>query len=362
MQNKTLLIFNPSIEGGGVEKNLFIISNFLSKKIRKVKLICANSFDKKIDKNVIIVNSKILKINCRLGRYLIALFLLFTEILKNKNVVVLSFQANLYATILCIFCRTPIIIRANSSPTHWAKNIIKRKIYSFFYKYPKKIIVNSIEFKFFLKKLLNLNSKTIYNPLDIKFIKKRANKKIKLNFFKKQTLNIISIGRLAKQKDYLTTLKALELLNNQINFRYIILGQGKEEREIKNFIFKKNLNKKIKLFNFKKNPYPYLKKSDVLILSSIYEGLPNVLLEAMALKKFVIASNCPTGPAEILKNGKYGLLFEPQNFTELSKKINFFYKNKKKCQKLSYDAYNDLNRFSYQKNLNNYFYLIKSIC
>ena len=62
--------------------------------------------------------------------------------------------------------------------------------------------------------------------------------------------------------------------------------------------------------NFKKNPYPYLKRSEVLILSSLFEGLPNVLLESLSLKKFVISSDCPTGPKEILDYGKNGLLFK----------------------------------------------------
>ena len=88
-----------------------------------------------------------------------------------------------------------------------------------------------------------------------------------------------------------------------------------------------NLNKNIKILGYQDNPYKYLKISDLFILSSIYEGLPNVLLEAITFKKFVISSNCPTGPAEILKmvnmdfcsNQKIGKL----------KKVIFFYNNKK---------------------------------
>ena len=90
---------------------------------------------------------------------------------------------------------------------------------------------------------------------------------------------------------------------------------------------KKKLNKIIKIISYKKNPYPLIKHSDIFVLSSIYEGLPNVLLEAICLKKFIISSNCTTGPREILNNGKGGLLFKSKNYKELAKKIVDFKKN-----------------------------------
>ena len=70
---------------------------------------------------------------------------------------------------------------------------------------------------------------------------------------------------------------------------------------------------------FNNNPYKYIKKSDFLILTSIYEGLPNVILEAIVLNKVVISSDCPTGPKEILKNGKYGILFKTKSVKDLEK-------------------------------------------
>ena len=81
--------------------------------------------------------------------------------------------------------------------------------------------------------------------------------------------------------------------------------------------------------NFKKNPYPYLKRSEVLILSSLFEGLPNVLLESLSLKKFVISSDCPTGPKEILDYGKNGLLFKMKDEKDLLKKLFITFKRKK---------------------------------
>ena len=122
------------------------------------------------------------------------------------------------------------------------------------------------------------------------------------------------------------------------------------------------LSKIIKILPFQKNPFNYIIKSDLFVLTSKFEGLPNVLLEAISLKKFVISSNCPTGPKEILKNGKYGFLFKVGNANMLSKKIEDFYKNKKKMIKKINKAYRSLNRFDYSYNLSKYFNLINKYC
>ena len=74
----------------------------------------------------------------------------------------------------------------------------------------------------------------------------------------------------------------------------------------------------------------YLNQCNLLVLSSKYEGLPNVLLEAQFLKKYIISTNCPTGPREILLGGKAGDLIKVNNSKNLKKKIIEYYKNKKR--------------------------------
>ena len=106
---------------------------------------------------------------------------------------------------------------------------------------------------------------------------------------------------------------------------------------------------------YKKNPYPFIKYSDVLVLTSKYEGLPNVLLEAITLKKFVISSNCPTGPKEILDNGKGGMLFKTGSYKDLSKKIILFKKQHKLVKSKINHAYSSLKKYDLEKNLNLYY-------
>ena len=122
---------------------------------------------------------------------------------------------------------------------------------------------------------------------------------------------------------------------------------------------KNKINNKVKFINFTQNPYPLIDQSDLLILSSKYEGLPNVLLEALALKKFVISSKCPTGPKEILLNGKGGLLFKVGDYAELKEKISYYLDNKKICKSMLNNAINKLGRFDYNTNLEKYLFTVK---
>ena len=158
----------------------------------------------------------------------------------------------------------------------------------------------------------------------------------------------------------MTFVRALNLLKNKINFRSIIIGRGYYYKSLQQFLLDKKLKDKVKIINWQKNPYKYLKSADLLVLTSKYEGLPNILLEAVSLKRNIISTDCPTGPKEILDNGKGGDLFKIGDFQKLSKKIILFSKNKKKYKDKLKFAYKRLERFNYNKNLKLYLKEIKS--
>ena len=144
MNKKRLIIFIPTIEDGGVEKNLFIISNFLKNKINDISLITIskkfkNRFNKKI--NFISLKSNFWDKLGRRKKFIIGLYLLFLQILKNRNTTVLSFQGNIYCTILCKLLRIKIIVRSNSSPEGWSQNIFKFYCFKYILRLADKIIV-----------------------------------------------------------------------------------------------------------------------------------------------------------------------------------------------------------------------------
>ena len=137
------------------------------------------------------------------------------------------------------------------------------------------------------------------------------------------------------------------------------MGYGPNKTKMISFIKENNLTDKIRIINFKENPYNYIKYADVFILTSNFEGLPNVLLVAAALKKFIISSDCPTGPSEILGNGNYGLLFKTSNYKDLTNKILIYNSMNLKKKKLYITKlHRSLKIYDYQNNLNKYFEIL----
>ena len=362
MAQKKLLIFMPSIEGGGVEKNFFIISNYLANKSIEISIITAEKkFNHLLSNKIVVINPKshFWSNQGRYLKYLVCLSLLVKEHLKFKKFLTLSFQANIYCTIITKIFNKKIISRSNSAPIIWSRNYFKNLLFKLIFKITDKVIVNSKDFKNQFDKKFGIKSFYIYNPINKSEVINLSKKKLNNNFFKnKKTLNIINIGRLVEQKDQITLLKAIELLKNKIPMKVLIIGNGIHKKKLSNFIKEKKLKNVVKIINYTNNPFVYLKRSKLFILTSIYEGLPNVLLEATCLKKFIISSDCSTGPREILMNGKAGILFPPKNEVILSKKILYYYKNKKKLNKMVNLGYQNLKRFDSKKNLEKYFNLI----
>ena len=328
---KKLIIFIPSIEGGGVEKNLFIISNYLKDKINNISVISvSNKFKNKFNYKIKFISNKADFWNSigRRKKFFVGLFLLFLEILKDRNVLVFSFQGNVYCTLLCKLLGIKVIVRSNSAPEGWSQNMFKFLIFKYVLRSADKVIVNSLEFKKKFKTKFKIHAECIYNPLNKKEIIKKSKIKSKIKFDKKK-LNLINVGRYADQKDQLTLLKAVNKIKDKINFNLLLVGRGVEKDNLVKYINENKLSKQVKLIDFQNNPFNLIKSSDVFILTSLYEGLPNVLLESQVLKKFIISSDCPTGPREILLNGKAGFLFNVGDHIELSNLILHYSKNKK---------------------------------
>lgn len=356
---KSLVIFIPSIESGGVEKNLFYISNYIQNKFDNIYLVSSDQVNKRLfGKKIKIISPRMswIKFESRFFKSLICFFLLLKNFF-NKKIVILSFQSNFFAIIASKIINSRIIIRLNTSTKKYLNNIFKKFFFKVLYNSSDKIIVNSNEFKKEIKNEFNLDATVILNPIKLYKIKKK-----KISFFNKfKGLKILSIGRLTDQKDQITLLKASKILKEKysINFKIYLIGQGTYKDSLKKFILLNNLSKNVKIAGYKKNAFAYLKSSDLFILTSKYEGLPNVLIEAQSLGIPVISSNCPTGPKEILKAGKLGDLFNVGDFSSLSKKIYNFYRNKKILRRKAILAKNFLDYYDYETNLKKYVKIIQ---
>ncbi|NJL04761.1 MAG: glycosyltransferase [Chloroflexaceae bacterium] len=119
---------------------------------------------------------------------------------------------------------------------------------------------------------------------------------------------LLGVGRLTAQKDFPNLLRAVALVRQQQPVRLIILGEGDERPTLEALIVQLGLQAVVKLAGYTSNPYAYMARADLFVLSSESEGLPGVLLEAMACGTPVVATDCEAGPREILADGQYGPL------------------------------------------------------
>lgn len=125
--------------------------------------------------------------------------------------------------------------------------------------------------------------------------------------FMKSHKCVITTGRFADSKGLQNILKSFSIVAKQRpEVRLVMLGDGELKEKVEKLIMELQLNEKVLLPGFKKNPFKYISRADVFVLPSFYEGFPNMLIEAMACSTPVIATDCPTGPAEIMKASAEG--------------------------------------------------------
>ena len=166
------------------------------------------------------------------------------------------------------------------------------------------------------------------------------------SFEKKKYYNFVSVGRLAPQKDYFTLFKAIQHLKKD-NFILRVYGKGELKESLKKYINKNSLEKKIVLMGHEPNRKKIYKNADLLIHCSVFEGLPNVIVEALNYNVPVIAANGAGGIREVLCFGKYGQLFKTGNFKVLAKNIDNFILNPNKFNKKISNSKFYLKRFTH---------------
>ena len=132
---------------------------------------------------------------------------------------------------------------------------------------------------------------------------------------------ILSVGRLATVKDHATLLRAFAEILHSRPVRLVILGVGPERTNLLELAERLEVSQHVDLPGFKINPFAYMSRASVLVLSSRYEGLPTVLIEAMASGTPVVSTDCRSGPSEILQDGKWGRLVPVGDWRRMAKAI-----------------------------------------
>ncbi|HHJ17308.1 MAG TPA: glycosyltransferase [Gammaproteobacteria bacterium] len=163
---------------------------------------------------------------------------------------------------------------------------------------------------------------TIYNPVVDSTLSELAAQPLQHPWFAPgQPPVILGVGRLIPQKDFHTLLHAFALLRRDKALRLVILGEGRQRPELAALAEKLGVAADLDMPGFVDNPYQYMAQASVFALTSLYEGLPGVLIQALACGCPVVSTDCPGGSAEILENGKYGRLVPVQQDRALADAI-----------------------------------------
>ncbi len=162
----------------------------------------------------------------------------------------------------------------------------------------------------------------IYNPVVNSEMLSKAKEFVDHPWFKPgEPPVILGVGRLHPQKDFPTLIRAFARVRQVRPARLMILGIGPEEARLKALVQELGLEEDVAMPGFAQNPYAYMAQAAVFVLSSAWEGLGNVLIEALAVGTPVVSTDCQSGPAEILAHGKYGLLTPVGNSEAMSEAI-----------------------------------------
>ena len=361
MKIKHLIVYYPSMERGGIENNLHILINYFTNKNIKVTLI-SSKFIKK-DSSLKIKKINFLKVRSKFNfsfmphRLITALagvkkLLVAFSSSKKSETIVLSMQSSMVSIIVSRICGFKVVARNSEdavSSTLYADNYMLAYIVFvlrfFIYNLANGILTNSYGSKnslnFFIIQKKKL--KTIYNP----YLRKIKN----LKFKKASKKNIIlSVGRLTKQKDLSTLIKGFSIFN-KINpsFKLVILGDGPDKKKLQQLTNHLNLKKKVFFKGWVNNTDKYFENAKIFVLTSLYEGLGNVLIDAVNYEVPCIYTDCKSGPREILLGRKGGYIIKLRDKYDLGEKLNLALNNYQDSKKKIKYAKKKINRFYFKR-------------
>ena len=185
--------------------------------------------------------------------------------------------------------------------------------------------------------------------INYKDFKSDIKKKIELNIFNTKKKIILAAGRFTKQKNFSFLINEFsQFFKTNNNYILIILGEGEEKKKLNKLILKNKMNKNIFIPGKVSGIYKYMKKSDVFVLSSLWEEVGFVIVEAALSNLFVISSDCPNGPSEFLSDGRGGILFENNRTHALSNAFQKYCNLKEKNKYLSTSKKNALQYTKYR--------------
>lgn len=322
----------PYLKAGGTERQAAYIVNYLKQKGHTVLTISVENesfFEPHFKVPVQYLNSR--------NSFLFLLYNIFSiaSIIKKNGTQVLvsrAWSTNLLCTLVSIITGIPNVLFLSASLDMANHSLFKKLVYRFMLKRTDQIISVSYATKQNCIKWFDIDDhqiKVIHNGVDIENIQELSKKTVELpDDLKDATLKLVFVGRLIHRKGLDVLINALKSIKNKYQTQLIVVGEGAKMNDYKVMCRDLDIESIVFFLGQKKNPFPYLNLGHIFILPSRSEGFPNILLEAMALGKTVVAANCKNGPNEII-DGNNGTLVEVDNPEQLALAITAYLDNLK---------------------------------
>ncbi|ULR40554.1 glycosyltransferase [Thermus sp. NEB1569] len=355
-ETRRLALFLPSLRGGGAERVMVHLARGFAERGFQVDLVLAKAEGPYLAE----VPPSVRVVDLRASRVLFSLPGLVRYLRKERPHALLSAldHANVIVCLAHRLARVPswlVISEHNTLSASRPKNARERLLLWFMrWTYPWADAVIAVsqgvaEDLIHLTGLPREKIQVIYNPVVTPELFAKAREPLDHPWLASgEPPVILGVGRLTEEKDFPTLIRAFALVRAQRPARLMILGEGELRPQLEALVHELGLQDDVALPGFVENPYAYMARAAVFVLSSRWEGFGNVLVEAMACGTPVVSTDCPSGPREILDHGKYGRLVPVGDVKSLAESI---------LKTMDEPPYRDLSRvaeFTLEKSLERY--------
>jgi glycosyltransferase involved in cell wall biosynthesis len=313
---KNICFYIDNLGRGGAERVISTLANMFSKDGYRVYFVCNKNVNNEYELNPDIVRSTIINelgdVKCKVVKKIKTVCFLRKYFKDNKIDIGIAFMGgNNFILLLASFLSSvKTIVSVRNDPEYEYPTMMHKIIYSILFPTADKIIFQTSDEKRYFNKRIQSLGEIIYNPVADRFY---------CNNYTGERKDIVTVGRLVNQKNQKLLIDAFsEISDSYKDVNLIIYGEGELYEELNEYIYKLNLADRIFLKGVVKDIERHVGRAVVFVMCSQNEGLPNALMEAMALGVPVISTNCRGGgPAELIENEKNGILIPCDNKREL---------------------------------------------
>ena len=326
-----LAIFLPSLSGGGAERAMLNLAHGLAEYGCAVDLVLVQAkgpYLSEVQDSVQILDLKALRVLTSLPA--------LTGYLRREQPTALVSSLD-FASVVALWARrlagipTRVLINEQNTISISARKSVRRRermvprLAKRFYPWADHVTGNSRGVADDLSHVTGLpreRIKVLYNPVVTPELREKARAPLNHPWFEAgQRPVVLAVGRLTQQKDFPTLIQAFAEVRQARPSRLLILGEGPDRPVLEALVKQLNLDDDVAMPGFVENPYAYMRRASLYVLPSRWEGLPTVLIEALYCGPPVIATDCPSGPREILADGRHGLLVPVGDVTALTQAI-----------------------------------------